>query len=211
MKLIDEAKAIANFGETQGWSPDEVRAQMLTPTEQSSLLGTKGRFPFDHLLSDSGLIDQNGKPIVGGVDIDKKDYAFAATVYPKEVAKPNPDYAAWQVLMAQLQQQLDAAYARAAKSQRVLATAQQEINNQLAIEPEPYIESPHGTVIANPVHVAWAHKLALLHTALDSATAEAAQSQQAQAAWNAGNATQPPHGKGSSLLPFRTVEHDGAI
>jgi hypothetical protein len=33
-------KAIKFFGETQGWSPEEVRQQVLTPLEQSSLLGT---------------------------------------------------------------------------------------------------------------------------------------------------------------------------
>lgn len=196
VKLIDEAKAIAYFGETQGWSPEEVRAQVLTPIEQSSLLGTKVDSHSIMCYQIPGTLTKNGKPIIGGVDIDKKDYAFVASIYPKEVVKPNPDYAAWQVLMAQLQQQLDAARAQATASQLALATAQQEIDNQLAIEPDPFIESPHGTEIPNPAHMAWAHKLALLRTALDSATAAAAQSQQAltaaQAAWNAGNATKPP-------------------
>ena len=37
---IDSAKAIAFFGATQGWSADEVRQQVLTPIEESSLWGT---------------------------------------------------------------------------------------------------------------------------------------------------------------------------
>src|SRR5436190_513961 len=38
---IDPQKAIAFFQSTQGWSPAETRAQVLTPIEESSLLGTK--------------------------------------------------------------------------------------------------------------------------------------------------------------------------
>ena len=37
---IDPNKAIAFFGTTQGWTPEEVRQQVLTPLEDSSLLGT---------------------------------------------------------------------------------------------------------------------------------------------------------------------------
>ena len=37
---IDPEKVIEYFGETQGWSPEEVRQQVLTPLEDSSLLGT---------------------------------------------------------------------------------------------------------------------------------------------------------------------------
>src|SRR5262245_52498191 len=37
---IDPDKAIAYFGATQGWSPTEVRHQVLTPIEESSLRGT---------------------------------------------------------------------------------------------------------------------------------------------------------------------------
>ncbi len=37
---IDPAKAIAYFERTQGWSEEEVRAQVLTPIEESTLRGT---------------------------------------------------------------------------------------------------------------------------------------------------------------------------
>jgi hypothetical protein len=40
---IDPAKAIVFFGETKSWSSDEVRTQVLTPLEESSLLGTAHR------------------------------------------------------------------------------------------------------------------------------------------------------------------------
>lgn len=82
--LIDVNKAIAFFGKTQGWSPSMVRAQVLTPLEESSLLGT--------LESDQnsimcyqipGAVTKNGKSIPGGKDIDKADFAFMSSVYPK--------------------------------------------------------------------------------------------------------------------------------
>lgn len=84
VKLIDSKKAIAFFGQTQGWDPAMVKAQVLTPISASSLLGTP--------LSDQnsimcyqipGTITKNGKPIVGGLDIDKSDFAFMGTIYPK--------------------------------------------------------------------------------------------------------------------------------
>jgi hypothetical protein len=34
-----------------------------------------------------GTITKNGQPIIGGIDIDKFDFAFAGSVYPKSVAK----------------------------------------------------------------------------------------------------------------------------
>jgi len=81
---IDTAKAIAYFGATQGWTPDEVRQQVLTPIEDASLLGTPHADPHSIMCYQiPGTITKDGKPIVGGLDIDKKDYAFAASIYPK--------------------------------------------------------------------------------------------------------------------------------
>jgi hypothetical protein len=82
--LIDPAKAIAYFGATQGWSADEVRQQVLTPIEDSSLWGTPHGDP-DSIMCYQipGSITKNGEPIAGGLDIDPSDYAFAAQVYPK--------------------------------------------------------------------------------------------------------------------------------
>lgn len=81
---IDVNKAIKYFGDTQGWTPDEVRAQVLTPLEESSILGTL------HADQDSimcyqipGDITKSGQPIRGGLDIDQEDFTFAAKVYPK--------------------------------------------------------------------------------------------------------------------------------
>jgi hypothetical protein len=82
--LIDEKKAIKFFGDTQGWNPDMVRAQVLTPIEESSLRGTANADPKSIMCYQiPGVITKSGKPIVGGLDIDKSDFDFMATIYPK--------------------------------------------------------------------------------------------------------------------------------
>lgn len=86
VKLIDPDKAITFFGRTQGWTPDEVREQVLTPIEESSLLGTAHSDAHSIMCYQiPGSITRSGKPIVGGLDIDAKDYAFAAAMYPKQI------------------------------------------------------------------------------------------------------------------------------
>jgi hypothetical protein len=84
---IDVKKAIKFFGDTQGWTPDEVRAQVLTPLEKSSILGTLTADQ-DSIMCYQipGAITKSGKPIRGGVDIDPEDFAFAAKIYPKPSA-----------------------------------------------------------------------------------------------------------------------------
>jgi Astacin (Peptidase family M12A) len=81
---IDVDKAIAFFGATQGWDPDQVRRQVLTPLESSSLWGTGHSDPNSIMCYQlPGTITKDGKPIIGGVDIDESDFAFMAKVYPK--------------------------------------------------------------------------------------------------------------------------------
>jgi hypothetical protein len=87
---IDQKKAIKYFGETQGWTPAEVREQVLTPLEESSLLGSDVTDP-NSIMSYQipGKITKNGKPILGGNDIGKSDFDFMAKIYPvKAVPKP---------------------------------------------------------------------------------------------------------------------------
>ena len=87
---IDVDKAIKYFEETQGWSEAEVRAQVLTPIEESSLLGTKADPKSIMCYQIPGDITKDGKPIVGGKDIDASDFTFAAKIYPKKKASPPP-------------------------------------------------------------------------------------------------------------------------
>ncbi|HEV2292834.1 MAG TPA: hypothetical protein VGR35_03210 [Tepidisphaeraceae bacterium] len=88
---IDPRKAIAYFGRTQGWSPDEVRAQVLTPIEDGSLLGTPDADPNSIMCYQiPGTITKDGRAITGGADINDSDFAFAAKIYPKKPAAPPP-------------------------------------------------------------------------------------------------------------------------
>jgi astacin (peptidase family M12A) len=88
---IDPQKAIEFFGRTQGWSEEEVRAQVLTPLEESSLRGTAPDPKSIMCYQIPGELTKDGKPIIGGKDIDSSDFGFAATIYPKKVGAPlNP-------------------------------------------------------------------------------------------------------------------------
>jgi hypothetical protein len=88
VELIDEDKAIEYFGETQGWTPEEVRQQVLTPLEESSLLGTPHADPKSIMCYQiPGTITKNGQPILGGLDIDESDFEFMASIYPKSDAQ----------------------------------------------------------------------------------------------------------------------------
>jgi len=84
---IDREKAIAYFGATQGWSEQEVEAQVLTPIEASSLWGTTHADPRSIMCYQiPGTITIDGQPIPGGIDIDDSDFTFMESVYPKSDA-----------------------------------------------------------------------------------------------------------------------------
>jgi hypothetical protein len=83
---IDTEKAIAYFMATQGWSRDQVIAQVLTPIPQSALIATAQADPNSimcYWLPAS--IMKNGVAIPGGTDIDTLDGQFAGQVYPRLV------------------------------------------------------------------------------------------------------------------------------
>jgi len=84
IELIDREKAIDHFMRTQGWSRQEVINQVLTPLEESSLLGTDNAEEDSIMCYQiSGDITVNGDPINGGTDITESDAAFAGKIYPK--------------------------------------------------------------------------------------------------------------------------------
>jgi len=84
VEKLDVAKTLEFFERTQGWSEDEVRQQVLTPIEESSLLGTAADPKCIMCYQIPGEITKDGKPIVGGKDIDASDFTFAAKIYPKK-------------------------------------------------------------------------------------------------------------------------------
>lgn len=90
VQRLDRAKTIAYFGRTQGWSPDEVMQQVLTPLEESSIMGTPDADETSIMAySLPASITTDGRPIVGGSDFTATDRAFAAQAYPK-AAVPEP-------------------------------------------------------------------------------------------------------------------------
>jgi hypothetical protein len=81
--LIDRQKAIAYFGQTQGWTPQEVEFQVLTPLSKGSLIATDHADPKSIMCYQiPGSITKNGQPIIGGTDIVATDRDFIARIYP---------------------------------------------------------------------------------------------------------------------------------
>lgn len=84
---IDRTKAIEYFMRTQGWSETEVIHQVLTPLEESSLLGIPANPKSIMCYQIPGELTKNGKPILGGRDIDPSDAEFARRIYPKRAVR----------------------------------------------------------------------------------------------------------------------------
>ena len=84
---IDREKAIELFMRTQGWSRQEVIAQVLTPFEVSALKATAVTDENSIMCYDlAGSIMKDGIAVPGGKDIDNLDAAFAAKLYPGPVS-----------------------------------------------------------------------------------------------------------------------------
>lgn len=80
---IDPQKAYEYFLRTQGWDKQTVDEQVLTPLDEKSLMSTPADQTSIMCYQLPGSITRDGKPIVGGLDIDPTDYAFAGKIYPK--------------------------------------------------------------------------------------------------------------------------------
>lgn len=86
VKRIDRKKAFAFFDRTEGWTRQEVEEQVLTPLEDASIMGTPDADMHSIMCYQiPGAITKNGKPIIGGLDINATDFEFAASVYPKRI------------------------------------------------------------------------------------------------------------------------------
>jgi hypothetical protein len=88
---IDPDKAIQYFQINDGWSADVTRAQVLTPLEDATLTEAAADAISIMCYQIDGSITKDGKPITGGIDIDKEDYAFARSMYPRpKTSRPSP-------------------------------------------------------------------------------------------------------------------------
>lgn len=80
---IDPKKAYDYFLRTQGWDKATVDAQVLTPLDQTSIMGTEPDQTSIMCYQLPASITKDGKPITGGLDINETDYTFAGRIYPK--------------------------------------------------------------------------------------------------------------------------------
>ena len=86
VNLIDKQKAYDYFFKLCGWTPQMVDAQVLTPLDSTTLEGTPTSDRNSIMCYEiPGEVTKDGKPIVGGVDIDETDALFAARWYPKPI------------------------------------------------------------------------------------------------------------------------------
>lgn len=86
---IDPAKAVAYFGQTQGWSARDVYAQVLTSLDESTLMSTPADQTSIMCYQLPGEIMVDRRPVAGGTDINPSDGEFMAAIYPKP-AGPTP-------------------------------------------------------------------------------------------------------------------------
>ncbi len=82
VQRLDREKTIAYYLATEGWPEQGTVDQVLTPLEESSILGTPPEETSIMCYQIPGEITLDGVPILGGVDITESDHAFAALIYP---------------------------------------------------------------------------------------------------------------------------------
>ena len=80
---IDPQKAYDFFLRTQGWDKAMVDAQVLTSLDERTLMGTPVDQTSIMCYQLPASITRDGKPILGGADINGTDYAFVGKIYPK--------------------------------------------------------------------------------------------------------------------------------
>jgi hypothetical protein len=88
---IDPQKAYDYFLRTQGWSKQVVDQQVLTPLDKRSIFGTPTDQTSIMCYQLPGLITKDGKPVLGGTDINPTDRAFAKQIYPTAAALQRPE------------------------------------------------------------------------------------------------------------------------
>ena len=88
---IDPQKAYEYFQRTQGWDRATVNAQVLTPLDERSLMSTPPDQTSIMCYQLPGSITRDGRPILGGVDINPTDFGFAGRIYPRTGNAPAQD------------------------------------------------------------------------------------------------------------------------
>lgn len=81
---LSPEKVLKYYMDSQGWSAEEVRFQVLTPIQESSLIGSPS-CDADSIMCYQipGDLTRDEKPIIGGKDLSHMDYEIVAKLYPK--------------------------------------------------------------------------------------------------------------------------------
>ncbi len=89
LDLLDERKTIAYYMQTQRWSEEMVRQQILVPVEEYTLMGAS---PADQqsimCYQFPAKITKSGQPILGGLTLSPTDKEYFAKSYPPETPTP---------------------------------------------------------------------------------------------------------------------------
>lgn len=85
-------KAYEYFRRTQGWDRQTIDQQVLTSLDERSLISTPADQTSIMCYQLPGSITRDGRPILGGVDINQTDYAFAGRIYPQPGHHLMPEY-----------------------------------------------------------------------------------------------------------------------
>lgn len=90
---INRQKAYDYFRRTQGWDPATVDQQVLTPLDERTIMGTPADQTSIMCYHLPGSITNDGRPIIGGTDINGTDYGFAGRIYPRAAhdTPPTPE------------------------------------------------------------------------------------------------------------------------
>jgi|RhiMethySRZTD1v2_1073278.scaffolds.fasta_scaffold40370_3 astacin (peptidase family M12A) len=80
---IDREKAYRWFWENYRWDKATVDAQVLTPLDEESIMGTPSDQTSIMCYQLPADITKDSKPILGGADINETDYEFMGKIYPK--------------------------------------------------------------------------------------------------------------------------------
>ncbi len=101
VQRIDPEKAYAYFWDNYRWNRAMVDQQVLTSLDEQTVVGTPADQTSIMCYQLPSTITRDGQPILGGVDLNQNDRAFAGRIYPLAsntetfvVAEQRPDYAA---------------------------------------------------------------------------------------------------------------------
>jgi hypothetical protein len=83
IRRLNQEATIRRFMAEQGWSRAQVIAQVFTPIEQASIMGTPSDETSIMTYRFEGDLTLDGNPIVGGTKPNASDLGFMLKIYPK--------------------------------------------------------------------------------------------------------------------------------